>query len=170
MPEKSLFPPHQLYDGRLKACAARIEAHPLPLHPQCSHTQTNPLCGDVVTIGVAKNSAGQNVFGTKTRGCLLCLAAATIVCEIGKATLPLSSFDAWLRAMIDAIGNPSPEVATRGDSFGILINQVNTSTASDLDALMYVRHFPPRRQCVTLPLQVAQTVVASIGDEPERRG
>lgn len=78
----------ELYHARIldlakrKTGAGRLEA------PDASVTLDNPLCGDRVTLDLRFDRGRIAEVGHKTRGCLLCQAAATVIAEQAPGMAP----------------------------------------------------------------------------------
>lgn len=70
-----------IYDARIKALAAKAEALGPVDHADCRHEADNFLCGDRVTVEVARDGDTIKAVGGKVRGCLLTQAAAALVSQ-----------------------------------------------------------------------------------------
>lgn len=71
----------ELYHRKLVARAkSRAGAGTLP-SPDAEATVDNPLCGDRVTVGVRLADGRVAALAHRTRGCLLCEAAAALIGE-----------------------------------------------------------------------------------------
>jgi nitrogen fixation NifU-like protein len=70
-----------LYHDRILALARRRTGAGRLETPDASATIDNPLCGDRVTLDLRLEDGRIAAVGHKTRGCLLCQAAATVIAE-----------------------------------------------------------------------------------------
>ncbi len=105
--------------------------------PDLTATVDNPLCGDRVTLDLGLDGDVIDAVGHRTRGCLLCEAAAFLIADhaIGQNVEALKV--AAPKVVLD-IGN---EEATMGNLW------------PGLEDLAPVRRFKSRHECVTLPFQ-----------------
>lgn len=103
----------------------------------------NPLCGDDIRVGVTLDHEQLAAIGFHGRGCAVCMAAASLLCESPPDTRPdaLRSYATAVHAALQSEGTPLP------------------SPLEPLDAL---RAYPNRHRCVTLP---AEALAAALGQE-----
>ncbi len=71
----------ELYHKALLDLAKRARNQARLERPDLSATVDNPLCGDRVTLDLRMNGGLVEQVGHKTRGCLLCEAAAAIITD-----------------------------------------------------------------------------------------
>lgn len=69
-----------LYNQRIKTLAAQYNDIELP-HSDVQITIDNPLCGDRVSLSLVRQGSCIQAIGCQVKGCILCRAAARIVCE-----------------------------------------------------------------------------------------
>jgi nitrogen fixation NifU-like protein len=136
-----------LYQQAIIELAKRAREKPRLDRPDRSVTVDNPLCGDRVTLDLALDGDQVAEVGHKTRGCLLCEAAAGLIAEHapGKTTAALLAKAEALKA-----------------SFG------DDSRALDelwpgLEALAPARGYKSRHDCVLLPFQALAKAVKNEG-------
>ncbi len=106
--------------------------------PRCSHTESNPVCGDRVTVDLRLAGATIEAVAHETKACVLTQASASILGTVlaGHRTDQLLAVRQAVAAML--LGGPPPE----GDfsRFGILAE---------------VARHPARHRCVLLPIDAA---------------
>lgn len=129
-----------LYDKRIKELASRAGRFPPPGGTCVSRTLDNYLCGDRVTLAVEEGGGRLGSIGIEAKGCLLTLAAATLICERGQG----STADALRRAIGDARalvgeGRAPPAAAWR-----------------DLEVFSPVHVHKHRHDCVLLPFEALE--------------
>jgi nitrogen fixation NifU-like protein len=99
----------ELYHEKLVERAQAGRAHGRLDHPDKTATLDNPLCGDRVTVDLKTANGKVLEAGHRTRGCLLCEAAAALIV----AQAPGSSTES-LAGLADAVrdflqkGGPAP--------------------------------------------------------------
>jgi len=130
-----------LYDKRIKELAAKAGHFPPPGEGCVSCTLDNYLCGDRVTVAVEREQGGRpGSIGIETRGCLLTLAAAALICErgqgAGEGALRRAIGD--VRALV-AEGRAPPAAAWR-----------------DLEVFSPVHVHKHRHECVLLPFEALE--------------
>ncbi|HVY99546.1 MAG TPA: iron-sulfur cluster assembly scaffold protein [Dongiaceae bacterium] len=109
-----------------------------------SATLDNPLCGDRVTIDLARTDGRVSAIGHEVKGCLLCEAAAATIAAFGRDKTPEE-----LRAMRKAAaalmkdGTPAP------------------APFSDLAVFTPVHEAKSRRDCVLLPFEALEKALAA---------
>lgn len=137
-----------LYGEPLKALAA--EPAFWPAAPTASARRDTPFCGDRVEIAVTMERGRILAMGHRTRGCLLCRAAAAALCAnaVGTGSGDLAALLAQLR---DYLG--------RG---GVWPGEERWRV---WEAFAPARDHPARRPCVTLALEAAVAAVG--GDRPK---
>ncbi|MES1152497.1 MAG: iron-sulfur cluster assembly scaffold protein [Dongia sp.] len=117
--------------GRLSDAAASI-------------TLDNPLCGDRVTIDLARSGGRVSAIGHEVKGCLLCEAAAATIADLGRDRTPDE-----LRAMRRAVsalmkdGTPVP------------------APFSGLAVFTPVHGAKSRRDCVLLPFEALEKALVA---------
>lgn len=105
--------------------------------PDRTATVDNPLCGDRVTLDLKLAGATVVEVGHKTRGCLLCEAAAFLIADHAK-------------------GHDVATLAAKALDVALMIGDESVSMADlwpGLEILAPVRRFKSRHDCVTLPFQ-----------------
>ena len=109
-----------------------------------SVTLDNPLCGDRVTLDLARADGRVSAIGHEVKGCLLCEAAAATIADFGRDKTP----DA-LRALHQAAkalmkdGTPAPE------------------PYAGLTVFTPVHNAKSRRDCVLLPFEALEKALAA---------
>ncbi len=117
--------------GRLKDAAATV-------------TLDNPLCGDRVTIDLARTDGRVSAIGHEVKGCLLCEAAAATIAAFGRDKTPDE-----LRALQTAAvalmkdGTPAP------------------AAFAGLAVFTPVHNAKSRRDCVLLPFEVLEKALVA---------
>ncbi|HEY0793294.1 MAG TPA: iron-sulfur cluster assembly scaffold protein [Chthoniobacterales bacterium] len=114
---------------------ARSPRHygPLPIPPAAHVTQTNPICGDEVTVFLEPRAAGTLIQFT-AQACGICTASASLMCaRLRGHTLEQARF-----AVVSFLAFLSGDLTETGE-------------LGDLQALAGVRAFPQRIGCATLP-------------------
>jgi nitrogen fixation NifU-like protein len=99
----------------------------------------SPSCGDRSRIGVCVDAGRVIALGHETDGCALCVASASLLCEIGPGHSPaalVAARAALAEVVAGATGDP---VVAPGWAF------------APLAAFAAVARFPVRRECVLLP-------------------
>lgn len=107
----------------------------------------NPLCGDDIRIGVTLDQEGLVEMAFHGRGCAVCIAAASLLCE----SPPDRNADV-LRTYAARV-----ETALKADD--------GTALPAPLEPLEALRAYPNRHRCVTLP---AEALAAALTEAPER--
>lgn len=100
-------------------------------------TVDNPLCGDRITLDLSMDGGRVARVGHKTRGCLLCEAAAFLIADRAPGE-DAAALEAKAQQIIAKLGE-------EGVSFAELW--------PGLEALDPVRRYKSRHECVTLPFQ-----------------
>lgn len=113
-------------EGRLAGAAASI-------------TLDNPLCGDRVTLDLARTDGTVKAIGHEVKGCLLCAAAAATIAEFApdRSPIELRELAAALRALMKD-GTPVPE------------------KFAGLRVFQPVHGAKSRRDCVLLPFEALE--------------
>jgi nitrogen fixation NifU-like protein len=104
-----------------------------------SVTLDNPLCGDRVTLDLARDGGRVSSIGHEVKGCLLCEAAAATIAELGRNKAPEELRD--MRKAVTALmkdGTPVPE------------------SLAGLAVFTPVHHAKSRRDCVLLPFEALE--------------
>jgi nitrogen fixation protein NifU and related proteins len=123
--------------GRLEAPDARV-------------TVDNPLCGDRISLDLTLAGGRVGEVAHKTRGCLLCQAAASVI-----GTRAPGSEAAELRALAELVAH-----AVSGDPAAL------GARWPELSAFAPVHAHRSRHECVLLPFQALVQAL----DEADRRG
>ncbi len=125
--------------ARAAAGAGRLAA------PQAAATVDNPLCGDRVTIELSLTAGRITAFAQRTRGCVLCEAAASLIGKHapGRSPADLHEVATAIAAMLRE-GGPVPE------------------GWPDLAAFDSVRETRPRHDCVLLPFQALDKALSGL--------
>lgn len=133
-----------LYNEKIMALAQAADFH-APLHaPDATATADNPLCGDRATVEVSLETPLAEVangdrrimaVAHRTRGCILCQAAANAMADAapGHSAASVREVAGELRRMLAEDG-----MAPTGDW-------------ADLGVFAPVRHHKSRHTCVLLP-------------------
>jgi nitrogen fixation protein NifU and related proteins len=108
-------------------------------HPAATITLDNPLCGDRVTIDLARTGDRVSAISHEVKGCMLCEAAAATIAAFGQGKTP-----AELRDLLKAVtalmkgGTPAPP------------------PFEDLAVFTPVHDAKSRRDCVLLPFEALE--------------
>lgn len=107
--------------------------------PEVSVTVDNPLCGDRVTLELVLDDGRIAKVGQRTRGCLLCQAAAAIIAE-------------------RAPGESSEELRLQRDATARLLEGGTLSPQAwpDLSIFEPATAYKSRHQCVLLPFDALE--------------
>lgn len=126
----------ELYHQRLVARARGAAGKGSLEAPDASATVDNPLCGDRITIEVKLADGRVAALAHRTRGCLLCEAAAALIGERapGETIAALRDAAATAKALLD--GAPAP-----------------AGRWAALEEFVPVRSVKSRRDCVLLPFE-----------------
>jgi nitrogen fixation NifU-like protein len=133
-----------LYQAELVARAREAFGKGRLTNAAATVTLDNPLCGDRVTIDLAREDGRVSAIGHEVKGCLLCEAAAATIAAFGRDKTPEE-----LRGMRRAVsalmkdGTPAPE------SF------------SGLAVFTPVHKAKSRRDCVLLPFEALEKALAA---------
>ena len=117
--------------GRLPAATATV-------------TLDNPLCGDRVTLDLARQDGRVSAIGHEVKGCLLCEAAAATIAAFGQNRTPDELRD--LRRAVTAMmkeGTPAP------------------APFSSLAVFTPVHDTKSRRDCVLLPFEALEKALVA---------
>ncbi len=109
------------------------------LTPPCvSHTETNPVCGDHITVDLRRTGERIDAFAHDTRACVLTQAAASIHGDAlaGHSLAELTALHQEVAAML--AGGPAP-----------------VGSFAAFGALADVARHPARHRCVLLPIDAA---------------
>lgn len=112
--------------------------------PAASVTVDNPLCGDRVTLELARTDGRVSAIGHEVKGCLLCEAAAATIAMFGRDRTPDE-----LRAMGKAA------TALMKDGTPVL------DAFADLEVFTPVHGAKSRRDCVLLPFEALEKALAA---------
>jgi nitrogen fixation NifU-like protein len=116
--------------------------------PDARAARDNPLCGDDVEVEVALRGGRVAAVAHRVRGCVLCQAAATVLCGAapGLTAAELRAVRGEVAAMLAAEG-PVP-----GGAF------------AELAAFLPVRAVKSRHDCVLLPFDTLGDALARAGE------
>lgn len=136
-----------LYQQAIVDLAKRSRQQPRLDRPDRTVTVDNPLCGDRITIDIAFDETSVASVGHKTRGCLLCEAAACLIAE-------------------EAPGKNAADLNMKAERITSTLPAWEGSWAAlwpGLEALDPVRDYKSRHDCVTLPFQALVKVLQDQG-------
>ncbi|MEM7041747.1 MAG: iron-sulfur cluster assembly scaffold protein [Pseudomonadota bacterium] len=134
-----------LYQKAIIDLAKRSRTQPRLDRPDLSAVVDNPLCGDRITLDLALDGEKIREVGHKTRGCLLCEAAACLIVD-------------------HAPGAASDELQERADTLVRSFRDEETAPGDlwpGLDILAPARRYKSRLDCVTLPFQALIRAIKS---------
>ncbi|MGI9437859.1 MAG: iron-sulfur cluster assembly scaffold protein [Geminicoccaceae bacterium] len=136
-----------LYQKAILDLAKRARQQQRLESPDHTVTLDNPLCGDRITLDLTTDGDLVIDAGHKTRGCLLCEAAAFLITDHapGLSTPVLEKMAADVLAGVDD-ESASLEALWPG-----------------LETLAPVRRYKSRRECVTLPFQALVNMLQDRG-------
>jgi nitrogen fixation NifU-like protein len=129
----------ELYQAELVARARQAFGKGRLREPAATVTLDNPLCGDRVTIDLARQDGRVSAIGHEVKGCLLCEAAAATIAAFGRNRAPDELRD--LRSAVTALmkqGTPAP------------------APFSSLAIFTPVHDAKSRRDCVLLPFEALE--------------
>ncbi|MDN3519317.1 iron-sulfur cluster assembly scaffold protein [Aquisalimonas lutea] len=108
----------------------------------------NPLCGDDIRVGVALEHEQLAAIGFHGRGCAVCMAAASLLCETPPDTRAdaLRAYAGTVRAALQSTDTPLP---------------------APLEPLGALRAYPTRHRCVTLPAEALAAALAQETGTPD---
>ena len=114
--------------------------------PDGSATVDNPLCGDRITLDLSVDDGRLIALGHKTRGCLLCEAAISL---LGR----------------DAPGRPIDEIIAAGRAFAQMIRHDGPVPEGwpGLHAFTPVKAVRGRHECVLLPFTAVEAALRQAG-------
>ncbi|MEK9673563.1 MAG: iron-sulfur cluster assembly scaffold protein [Rhodospirillaceae bacterium] len=124
-----------MYDDRIKALAAAAKDLVRVDHADCVHELDNFLCGDRVTLDIARDGGTVSAVGGRVRGCLLVQAAAALIARDapGKSDDELKAASAQIENLLAWGGSDGPW--------------------ADAAAFTPVHNHRHRHDCVLLPFQ-----------------
>ena len=128
-----------LYQSELVARARAAFGKGRLADASASVTLDNPLCGDRVTIDLARSDGRVSAIGHEVKGCLLCEAAAATIADLGRGKTPEELRD--MRRAVTALmkeGTPAP------------------AALSGLAVFTPVHTAKSRRDCVLLPFEALE--------------
>jgi nitrogen fixation NifU-like protein len=126
------------------AAAPRLEA------PDLTVTLDNPLCGDRVTLDLRLDEGSRvAAVGHKTRGCMLTLAAASVLARRAPGTTPDE-----LRGIVRGL-----EASLRGGADA-------EAAWPELEMFRPVRAIRSRHECVLLPFHALEGALDRAGKRP----
>jgi len=133
----------ELYGAEILAHAREPRGGELP-EGAAVLQRDNPLCGDRVRLHGEVGERALAGLACETRGCQLCLASASMMCEEieGRA---LQECVALCSRVLALGAQDGPGVALPGD----------------MHALEKVRDFPERLRCVTLPWEALMELLSA---------
>ena len=133
-----------LYHDAIVAAARRCSGRGELTASGGSATVDNPLCGDRVSIDVSLGTDGIVDVAQRVRGCLLCEAAASLICEhapgetLARIEEVTASVERLLRDPAAAESEP---------------------LWAELSVFRPVRGYKSRHQCVLLPFEALRAAV-----------
>jgi len=103
----------------------------------CRHEQFNPLCGDRIVIMLQVDGETIRDAAFEGESCAICKASASLLCELipGERVEKFGRTHDWLK--------------------NSLVSNEETDGPDGLKALLGVRKYPSRIECVTLPWTAA---------------
>jgi nitrogen fixation NifU-like protein len=140
-----------LYHARLVALARAADGAGTLPPPALKGEADNPLCGDRVSILLQLDGSRIAALAHKTRGCLLCAAAAA---AIGRRAPGLSADE--VRAIADRLRVWLKDGAALADDKGW----------PELADFAPVRTVKTRHDCVLLPFKALLSALDSAGRDP----
>jgi nitrogen fixation NifU-like protein len=136
----------ELYQAAILALAKRGTGAGRLEAPTVSVTVDNPLCGDRITLDLTLDGERVRGIGHKTRGCVLCQAAATVIAE-------------------QAPGKTRAHLATLPDAVTRALREEPGSLADlcpDLGAFAPVHRHKSRHDCVLLPFEALRRALEQV--------
>jgi nitrogen fixation protein NifU and related proteins len=129
------------------AAEARGAGHLSP--PCCSHTETNPVCGDRITVDLKLDNDYIAALAHDTRACVLTQASASILggALAGHTVADLQTLRETVAAMLS--GGPPPE-----------------GSFAAYRLLADVARHPARHRCVLLPIDAVLKAAEPAAERP----
>lgn len=133
-----------LYQEAIIALAKRARTQTRLEQPDRSATVDNPLCGDRITLDLALDGDRVADVGHRTRGCLLCEAAACLIAEHAPGEA-LSTLEGKAAVLVETFRDDAKAPADLWPG---------------LETLAPARRYKSRLECVTLPFQALRKALA----------
>jgi len=127
-----------LYAAPIRAHAARPHGARLPAGSEPLE-RSNPLCGDRVRLVATRRDSCLDTLACEVRGCQLCVASASMMCETLQGR-EMESVRDVLASVLRLSGTSS----------------YLESWPPGMDSLAAVHSFPERVRCVTLPWEALE--------------
>ena len=110
-------------------------------------TVRNPSCGDVIRLRVAADDIGTLHVIHDAQGCAASVSSCSIMCDTLQG-LSIDEASRKVEIFLEALNRNDP----------IQPNQVSL----EIEALLFFRNVPARRQCVSLAWTCAQNALAAL--------
>ena len=145
-----------VYQEQILALAAREDGGGVLPAPTASVKKSNPLCGDEILLTARIDDGRIIALAHRTRGCLLCRAAAARFWLWREETKPdsraLLDFAARAQKMFSRAATTTTATAENGDA----------TIVEELKMFAPVVAHPSRHGCVLLPFWAATDLAASL--------
>ena len=142
-----------VYQENILALAAREDGGGVLPAPTASVKKSNPLCGDEILLTAQIDGGRIIALAHRTRGCLLCRAAAACFWLWREETKPDS------RALLDFVTRAQKMFSRNA---AITTENSDATIVEELQMFAPVVAHPSRHGCVLLPFWAAADLAASL--------
>ena len=144
-----------VYQENILALAAREDGGGVLPAPTASVKKSNPLCGDEILLTAQIDGGRIIALAHRTRGCLLCRAAAARFWLWREETKPDS------RALLDFAAR-AQKMFSRNATTATAAENGDATIVEELQMFAPVVAHPSRHGCVLLPFWAAADLAASL--------
>ena len=144
-----------VYQENILALAAREDGGGVLSAPTASVKKSNPLCGDEILLTAQIDDGRIVALAHRTRGCLLCRAAAARFWLWREETKPDS------RALLDFAAR-AQKMFSRNATTAAAAENGDATIVEELKMFAPVVAHPSRHGCVLLPFWAATDLAASL--------
>ena len=150
-----------VYQENILALAAREDGGGVLPAPTASVKKSNPLCGDEILLTARIDDGRIIALAHRTRGCLLCRAAAARFWLWREETKPDS------RALLDFAAR-AQKMFSRNATTATAAEKGDATIVEELRMFAPVVAHPSRHGCVLLPFWAATDLAASLAPALDR--
>ena len=145
-----------VYQENILALAAREDGGGVLSAPTASVKKSNPLCGDEILLTAQIDGGRIIALAHRTRGCLLCRAAAARFWLWREETKPDS------RALLDFAARAQKMFSRGATATAATAENDDATIVEELQMFAPVVAHPSRHGCVLLPFWAATDLAASL--------
>ena len=145
-----------VYQKNILALAAREDGGGVLPAPTASVKKSNPLCGDEILLTAQIDDGRIIALAHRTRGCLLCRAAAARFWLWREETKPDS------RALLDFAARAQKMFSRGATTTAAAAENSDATIVEELRMFAPVVAHPSRHGCVLLPFWAAMDLAASL--------